>query len=477
MNAHLRVLLINPAFSLSTVIKAHGGHLIPLNLCYLAAYARKVVSGIEVRILDADALGYSLDETVTEAIKFSPDLIGVTSNTCSFDCAVHLIQFLKRRMPDVRIVLGGSHSSALPERSLRESSADYVVAGEGEMTFSELIQAVKNNRDDFGQIKGLAYLDENGNYHQNPSRDLIADLDILPFPARDLVDNTLYTPAPTKRVGMGPNTMICTSRGCTHNCGFCAAHAVWTRKIRMRSPASIIAEIKECVEKYGITSINISDEFFTANRDRVHRICRLMISENCVIPWVCSARAERLDEETLKIMKEAGCREISFGIESGNPEILKRIDKKLDLNEALRVIRATQRAGIKTHASYILGYMGENVETMKDTICFAKQLNTDVAAFFIASPLPGSRFYNEVSEKGYLRPDASWENYSPLSNNLSVVCFPGLSPETIRYWHRKAIRTYYFRMSYIIARLMRIRHWYEVMNLVGGIKIFFSIRK
>jgi len=176
-------------------------------------------------------------------------------------------------------------------------------------------------------------------------------------------------------------------------------------------------------------------------------------------------------------MKEAGCQEISFGIESGNPEILSRIDKKLDLNEALQVVRTTQRVGITTHASYILGYLGESVETVKQTIHFAKRLNTDVAAFFIASPLPGSRLYDEALEKGYVRSDATWQDYSPLSNTESVMTLPGLPIETIRYWHRKALKSYYIRPVYILARLTRIRHWYEIRNMLKGVKILFSIKK
>ena len=473
----MKVLLINPPFYRYGGMEGHGGHLIPLNLCCLAAYARTQHPDVEFKILDAEAEEYSQSVTAEEAAKFSPNLIGITTTTSSFDAITELINLLKQRIQGAQIVLGGPHVSALPERSLRETATDFVVIGEGEITFAELIASLKQDKRAIGAIKGLGYLDRDGHYRQNATRELIQDLDALPFPARDLVNNSLYCPPPSKRVSLGPNTIISTSRGCPHNCGFCGSRSVWGRRVRFRSPESVVGEIQECIGKYGITSINFTDEFFTARKDRVLRICQLMREKGVVIPWVCSARAERLDYETLKAMKESGCHEISFGIESGNPEILSRIDKKLDLNEALQVVRTAQRVGITTHASYILGYLGESVETMKQTIYFAKRLNTDVAAFFIASPLPGSRLYNEALEKGYVRSDATWQDYSPLSNTESVMTLPGLPIETIRYWHRKALKSYYIRPDYILARLTRIRHWYEIRNMLKGVKILFSIKK
>jgi radical SAM superfamily enzyme YgiQ (UPF0313 family) len=176
-------------------------------------------------------------------------------------------------------------------------------------------------------------------------------------------------------------------------------------------------------------------------------------------------------------MKQAGCTEISFGIESGNPDILKEIDKNINLEEALRAIKLTRKAGIITHASFILGYIGETTDTIKDTINFAKKLNTHVAVFFIATPLPGSRLYTEALEKGLLRSDVGWLNYSPLSNEEPVLALPGLSPSMLRWWQRKALMSYYLRPSYIIMRLLSIRHWYDIVNLFEGTKILFRLKE
>lgn len=474
----MKVILINPTFNRYGGLEGHGGNQLPINLCYLAAYARQQHPDVEFSLLDSEIRGLSHEETVDEVASFSPNLIGISANTCVFDSVIGLTGQLKARLPKVQIIIGGPHPSALPERSLLESRADFVAVGEGELTFAELISQIRRGDDDWSKINGLVYRDEFGNVMRNPPRELIKDLDKLPFPARDLVDNNLYSPAPTKRVSLGPNTLLTTSRGCPFKCGFCAARTVWTRAVRFRKPDNVVAEIEECVDKYGIRSFNLTDELFTVNKKRVIRICRLICERKLDVKWVCSARAERLDRETLEAMKEAGCREISFGIESGNQEILKRIDKSLDLGEAEHVIRLTKKVGITTHASYIMGYLGETEETMRDTIRFAKKLNTDIAAFFIASPLPGTPFYQEALEKGYLRSDASWINYSPLSNQESVLSLPNLSSTVIRKWHRKAIRSYYLRPAYIILRLSSIiRHWHDIRNLFEGLKLFLRIKK
>jgi len=472
-----KVLLINPPFYQYGGIEGFGGHLIPLNLCYLAAYAREKHPDVEFRILDSEALGYNRERTVAVATQFAPDLIGITATTSAFNSIIDLIRLLKEALPNTLIIVGGPHPSALPERSLKETEADFVAVGEGEMTLAELISHRKDGGTEPVWVNGLAYLRKDGSYQRNAPRQLINDLDMLPFPARDLLDNSLYRPPPSKRVGAGPNTMVSTSRGCPHNCGFCSARSVWTRRVRFRSPTSVVDEIAHCVKRYGITSVNFTDEYLTAVQSRVIRICELIREHEIKFSWVCSSRAEKLDEETLQAMKSAGCKEISFGIESGNPDILVKIDKKLDLDEALKVVSATKRVGISTHASYMLGYPGETEETMKETIRFAKKLNTDIAAFFIACPLPGSRLYDEACEKGYIRPNATWYDYSPLSNTLSVMALPNMSPETIWHWHRKALRSYYLRPRYVISRLLSLRHWYEIQNLVAGFRAFLSIKR
>lgn len=472
----MRIALINPSFNRYGGLKGHGGSLPPINLCSLAAYGREKHPDVEFKIIDGDIHGLSHEDTIKQVEAFSPDLTGITSNTCVFDSVIELTAGLKTAMPKIPVITGGPHPSAMPKETLAESETDFIAMSEGELTFNELIQQMKDGDEDWGKIKGLGYRDETGKPKVNMTQPLIMDLDALPLPARDLLDNSLYQPAPTKRVHGGPVTPIISSRGCPFNCGFCGAQSVWTRRYRHRSPENIVAEIEHCIETYGIRAYRMTDELFTAKKQRVLDICRLMVDRKLDISWVCNARAQKLDLETLEAMRDAGCKEISFGIESGNQKILEKIDKSMDLNEAERVIRLVKKTGMKTHASYMFGYLGEDEGTMRDTIRFAKKLNTDMAAFFIASPLPGTPFYDEAKDKGLMKKDISWINFSPLSNQDSVVEYPTLSSETIRKWHRKAIRTYYLRPRYILQRLLKLRHWYEIENLFMGLRLFLNIR-
>ena len=446
----MRVALINPAFTKYGGIVGHGGNCVPLNLLYIAAYIRGIA---EVAIFDAEAEGWTHLETVEVIEAFRPDVIGMTANTCVFDSVIELSKLL--RPLGARIVAGGPHVSALPELSLRQAELDAVIVGEGEATFRKILG---------GEIKGI--------YQGEP----FECLDYLPFPARDLIDNNRYYAPATKRVRNSPHTLIATSRGCPYNCGFCAAHTVWGRSFRARSARSVVSELTECIDRFSIRSFHFTDELFTADKDRVTAICARILSYDLDISWVCSARAQGLDYKLLKLMKRAGCNEISYGIESGNQDMLKRIDKALNLDEAIKVIKATQKAGITTHASYMFGYLGENVFTMDDTLAFATKLNTDIAAFFVASPLPGTRLYKETLAKGYIRRDAKWIDYSPLSNKMPVIDTPWLASDTVKDFHRKALREYYFRWRYVFARLLRLRHWYEIVNIWRGILLFLRIK-
>ncbi|HET6430582.1 MAG TPA: radical SAM protein [Phycisphaerae bacterium] len=474
----MRVLLLNAAFNRYGGVQGHGGAQIPLNLCYLAAYVRRQRPGVEVRILDAEAEGLRHEQTVERAAGFAPDLVGITANTCVFDSVIDLTALLKRRMPSAKVVLGGSHPTALPERTLAECQADFLVLGEGEITLNELAGRLAEGPNGWGDIAGLAFRDAEGKAVVNAPRPLIEDLDSLPMPARDLVDNSLYYPPPTKNVSSGRSTLISTSRGCPFHCGFCSANTVWmSRRIRSRSAGNLVEEMAECVGRYGIASFNFADEFFTADKARVLAICELIRQRGLEVTWVCSARAQKLDRQTLQAMKAAGCRELSFGIESGSPEILQRMDKRIDLEEAKSVISAANALGIRTHAGFIIGYPGETAETVRQTVRVAKWLDVDIAAFWIASPLPGSRLWEEANANGWIRPGARWSDFSPLSNNRSVLTIPTLSIDRIRQLHRRALRSFYFRPRYILRKLLSIRHGYQIANLFKGLLILMRIRK
>lgn len=189
------------------------------------------------------------------------------------------------------------------------------------------------------------------------------------------------------------------------------------------------------------------------------------------------AKGCHVSRDIVRLMKSAGCREISFGIESGDEEILKRMHKDNTLEKARESIRIVKEAGIKTHASFMIGNLGETEETIKKTINFAKELNTDIAAFFIATPLPGTELYQETLKSGYLRKDVNWKYFSPLSKTRPVLSLPNLSSEKLMYWHRHAIREYYVSPKYIIKKILSLGTMVEILNLYNGLKLFFRIER
>lgn len=469
----MKIILINPPFSAYGGLKGHGGKSLPLNLGYLAAYVRRERSDYKLSIFDAEALCMSFEDIVKHISAENPDVIGITSSTPGFSNAIKTAQVCKGANSRAWVVLGGIHPSAFPEETVKEESVDFVVAGEGEITFLELLAALEK-KEGFSGIKGLVFK-ENGRVVRNEPRPLIEDLDSLPFPARGLMPLNLYQPPPTKRVSIFKPTYLTTARGCPFNCTYCSAKVVWQRRYRFRSPENVVNEIEHCIRDFDIREFNFTDELFTANHARVKAFCEEIIKRNLKIAWVCMSRAGGVSLEILKLMKKSGCKEISFGLESGDEAVLKKIKKEATIESAFKSIMLVKKSGIKTHASYMLGNIGETPQTIRKTINLAKKLNTDIAAFFIASPLPGTEFYEEALRLGYLRKNFEWRDFSPLSKGLPVINLPNLSSEELLRWHKRAIREYYIRPRYILKRLFGLRHKIDFLNAYEGMKLFFRI--
>lgn len=470
----MKVMLINPPFTNYGGLEGHGGKAPPLNLGYLAAYVRQQRRYYDISILDAEVLGMTFEKIEAHIKKEKPDVIGITSSTPAFLSALRISRICKDVDANIKVILGGIHPSAFPIQTASEKSIDFVVVGEGELTFLDLLDAIEK-KNGYQDISGIAYRDD-GIVIQNRPRQLIENLDTLPFPARDLMQNELYSPPPTKRVSTFKATSLTSARGCPYNCNFCSAHVIWTRRYRFRNAENVVDEMEYCVSNFGIREFAITDELFALNRDKALTFCEEILNRGLNIAWVCMSRAGQVDEELLKMMKRAGCKEISFGLESGDEEMLSKIiHKKSTLDTARQTIGLVKKVGIRTHASYMIGNIGETERTIRKTIEFAKELNTDVAAFFIASPLPGTELYEQALKLGYIRKDANWSDFSPLSKNRPVMTLPGLSPEDLMKWHRRAIWEYYVRPRYIIKRIFGLRSKVDFLNLSNGLRLFFRI--
>ncbi|MHC4124381.1 MAG: B12-binding domain-containing radical SAM protein [Planctomycetota bacterium] len=468
-----KILFINPPYSIYGGVKGHGGKNAPLNLGYLASYVRTRNEKVLVDIIDAEGLELSLTELYKRVDTFSPDIIGITCPTPVYYIIKNICTELKKRDPDVIIILGGPHPTALPRETLMDMDVDMVVIGEGEETFIELVRVLQNG-EKLDKVMGLAFKD-NGNVVINSGRELIKDLDILPFPAKDLLPLERYYLPPTKRIRSERATNMVTSRGCPFACTFCMARVIWGKQTRLRSIGNVLDEVEENVKVYGLTEFSFHDELFTLKKSRVIEFCKGLINRGLDISWVCMARAGTVDAEMLEFMKKGGCGKISFGFESGNQCMLNLMNKKETLEEAVKSVHLCKEAGIKVVGTFILGHPGETIDSIQDTIRFAIKLDVETAAFFIAIPYPGTELYALALKNGYLSKESDWKKFAPVSKLESPMVLPNISPEELQDWKCKAYKKFYLRPRYIVRKLKCLCNYGEMKSLFRGIRIFLDI--
>ncbi len=365
----------------------------PLGLAYLAAVLEQ--EGHDVRAfdfgLDPEA---PLEEDAQRVSAFDPHLVGITAMTIVYHSVLDTAALLKAHLGRP-IVIGGPHATLFPERILEDTPViDYVVRGEGEETILELVRALEGRNGELSSVRGLTYRFR-GQPVSNPDRDLIQDLNGLPFPARHLFELERYgLRTPEGR----PMFTVLSSRGCPYNCAYCFKGIVG-RTYRQRSPDNIIAELRQVIDRYGVRDFYFVDDLFTLDARRLAALTEQLIDSKLDVRWQCLARVDRVNEEILHQMYAAGCRRIHYGIESGNEQILKRIGKGFTLEQVRRAVRWTGEAGIQTKGYFMMGLPGDTEETMKQTVDLAVSLDLDEAMFSVTTPFPGTRLWDELVRK------------------------------------------------------------------------------
>jgi len=472
----MKILFLNPPFTEYAGLKGHGGKALPLNLAYIAGYLRQQKPYIDIAVLDCEGLSLSYQQIENELYKIGPDVVAITTVTPAYAQILEVVRRIKKIDKSIRVVVGGPHPTALPEDTLKEQAIDIAVIGEGEITFFEIINAIEKKHD-LADVQGIVYKDKFGNIHRNPQRSLIKHLDILPFPARELFPLEIYYPPPTKRISdKKPGNMI-TSRGCPYTCTYCMASVMWRHRVRFRSVGNVVDEIEHCVKDFGIGEFNFHDELFTVKEKRTIEICQEIRRRKLDIAWVCMVRVDYISEEVLREMKRAGCRKIMFGFESGSQMILDKMKKKVALEHAEQAVKAVKKVGIKTAGNFMFGNIGETEATIRQSVELAKRLNTDTCAFFIASPYPGTEFYEIAQKEGYLRKDLEWKDFCLVSNNLPPMNLPGLPATRLLELQKKAYKEYYIRFRYILGKLTGIRSFVEIKNIFNGALLFLRIER
>ncbi|MBU1102470.1 B12-binding domain-containing radical SAM protein [Patescibacteria group bacterium] len=473
MKSQLKILLINPPYTNFEGMKESGGHMLSLGLAYVAAFLRSRTND-QIEILDTEVEGLNYGQIKDRIKKAKADVCGLTCPTPTMAHVGRLVKLIKEILPASQTVLGGIHPSVMPEQSLRETGADFAIFGEGEITFYELIESFKQNQPEFSKIAGLAWRSGEKITINEPRR-LIQSLDDLPFPARDLFNLPLYYSAPTKKVSEENATPILTSRGCPFNCIHCCSRVVWRGQLRFRSAQNVLAEIEECIKKYNLKEFNFFDDTFTVNRERVMEICQGLIDRRLNISWICFSRANTIDQELIKIMEQAGCKKISFGLESGSQEILNLMRKNTTLQMAHQAVQIVAENNIAVHASFMLGNVGETEETIKETIKFAKSLPLDNATFFITSPFPGTDLYTIAKQIGSINSQTRWEEFAPLTNTSPILVQKNVSKERLVYWQKRAFREFYLRPKYIKRKLRLLASRDGIKTLLEGLRILIRI--
>ena len=465
MFKEIRTLLIQPSYK--DLDRYNKGKL-PLGLAYLSAVLEQEKKF--VRVLDLCTV-YMSDKEIIQFIRDNKiNLIGITATTPVIFSAWRLAKVIRRFDKKIKIILGGSHTSVLPEESLKNDFVDFVTIGEGEKTLSELISVLENDSD-VNKVDGLAYKINGGIKFTQP-RKLFENLDEIPFPARHLF------PFPQKYISPGHYYKlfadILTSRGCPNSCTFCASKAVFGKSFRARSAENVLEEIIFLNKKYKIREFHISDDNFSVDRERAKKICKLIIENKLKIKWACSSglHVNTIDEELVEDMKRAGCYRVGVGIEAGNPAVLSTLGKNITLEQIEKAVNLFKKYKIITAGFLMFGNIGENEKTMNDTINFAKKLNLDYAQFSILTPFPGTSAYRYLKQNDYLLSE-DWRDYRDFIN--PVFNTGEINKGLLLEMYSKAYRQFYFRPSYLFKRIYRFfSNYFEFKNTFVGLIQAFS---
>lgn len=436
----------------------------PLGIMSIAAVLEQ--NGIAVEIIDCYADPAPPEAVVENILTKQPDIVGFSCTTSSFTEGYRVAELIKQRRPDIFTVVGGAHACTIGAPLLDSFPAiDYLVIGEGEQTMLELAQSGCRNVE---EIPGIACR-KNGVGTLTVQRELIADLDCLPFPAYHLLPEfpKRYT-LPLFSFPTAPNTSIISSRGCPYSCSYCD-RSVFARGFRFNSPEYIIEHVAMLNRTYGIRHVFFYDDLFTFDRQRVKRFCELKKQKQLRVTYNCIARLEHVDQELLTLLKDSGCWQVNFGIESGDPDVVRKHRKFFGLDEVGRKLQMVKEAGMRVKGLFMIGLPGEDEAAIRRTIEYALSLPLEEINVTKFTPFPGAPVYKTIREQGEF--DENW----PLMNCMNFVFVPhGMTKAQLeklydefirRFYHRTRIHWGYTRMLWRSPRsiLKFLRHLPEIL--------------
>lgn len=465
----LRIMLINPPVSFDAFygewdlsdVKSSSP---PLGILSLASMIRKY--GYLVKVLDAHAEGMNIPDIILEISKFKPDIIGITAMTVMVSAAAEIAKAVKKHSPRITTILGGVHVTAEPVETLcRYPQFDYATVGEGEIVLCEFLEKFRKG---FDQKRTQSIVWREGEkINVNPRRAFFKGLDEFPPPAFDLVPNlfnhyrlSVFGTKKFRSVG------LVTSRGCTGKCTFCDLGVVG-RGYRANTAQYLISQMKDLYEKYDVSDFLFYDDLFVGSRPRLKEVCEIIIREKLPFTWSCCARVDFIHEDMLKLMKDAGCWMIEYGIESGSQRIIDSMRKNITKEKIRQTINATYDAGITTKGNFIFGNPGEDHWSIMESIDFACSLKLNYSQHTFLQPLPGSELYETAGKYGDF--DPSWDRFNTFSINFIPK---GFTRDNLIWYSRYFWKRFYLRPKIIVQELKKLRTREDFARLWLALKAF-----
>ncbi len=426
----------------------------PMGISYIAGLLRE--KGVVVRAIDGYAEGLSIDQTIDRILDENSPILGISMTSAVIFIGNEIAKRVKARNPNIVVLVGGPHISAVPQETMeRMSNFDIGIIGEGELTCYELVEHLKNNNyeiDNLDGIDGIIYR-KNEKIVKTKSREYIKDLDILPFPAFDLLPElTKFYTLPGDNIKRLPAISLVTSRGCPKCCTFCD-RSTFGRKFRSHSSQYIVRLIKYLVDRYGIKDIGFYDDNLMANPKKLREFCDLLICEKIDLTWSCEGSIDFAKEEDLRLMKSAGCWQIAWGIESGSQEMLDVYKKGVTVEKMKTVLITADKAGIDNRGFFMLGGFKESKKTIQETFKFIKE--TPLVNFHITyfTVYPGSEAARDAHKYGIYNDD--WKLLNSFTPNFQPFT---ISREELDKYFKKAYIVFYFRpriVVYFLGKLLK----------------------
>lgn len=421
----------------------------PIDLLMAAAVMEEC--GVEAIVRDYPALEGNWDNLQQDLAQFQPDALVLSVTTPTLAADARAATLAKALNSAAVTIAKGAHFLHADVNVLHAyPMLDVVLRGEYEETLADLCRGK-----DWLTIPGLMARHQ-GCAFDTGARPAVADLDKLPLPARHLIDNRLY-----RRPDLNtPQTTVLVSRGCPYRCSFCLAPQISGNTVRLRSPENILVELQTCINQFGLRDFLFRSDLFTSNRDWVLRLCDLIIHHDLKIRWCCNSRADTLQGDVLRRMKQAGCWLVAFGLESGSDTLLRDMHKGMSKEQARFAINLCKSEKVKSSVYFLIGLPGETEETFAETVAFAQFLGPDFVEFFYAYPFEGTAFYDEAVRDGLL----AARTYPTRGYNLPSLPTRALALTRLEQMRREAIRQYYLRPAVIWRTLMGTRSPRTALN-------------